>query len=431
MKYIPYIKSLLITVLFICGLKAFAASSYGRERAVSPIEFGLLEAKNGIERFEILKKTHLEAISKGLSVSYKGIDKIDLEIPETASPIKITTTTDFDGVQINVLNRQKGFFLFEYSAQATKIDIGKALIDRGNFLSVPELRKGKHLLVVTDNNKWVEKRSGYSYGHTRKDILLVKGGVAVNSVVMPYNNSYSSPACYYYSVSNTPIIIKNLILNRDSLSTRRTYLVKITGCDNVRIENVTVNTPTDGTLVSDDIIDISDCTNVAFTNVSLNGSYSRKDYSGYGISMNNVWNFYADKLFATANWGIFGTNNVSDVLIRNSDINRFDIHCYGRNVRCVNTVFRDQYNQFSSVFGKIEFDKCRFVDFVPVMMESSYNAFVPVSLCFSDCEWELTSKHYYLVQLGNVGKTRNQRPELSEKYLPDVNIKNMKIMFVS
>lgn len=391
------------------------------------MDFGLLKAKSGIDCYYILRKTHTEAIKKGVPVTYKGIEKIDLEIPVDATPIKLSAETDFEGVTIDVLNKQKELYLFEYIASSSEIDIDKSLIDKGNFRSISQLRNGRYLLVITDNNKWVDNRKGYSYGHIRNDILLVDDGKAVNSVVRPYDNINSSPSCRYYKATDTPISIKNLTLNRNPHSTEKTYFVRITGCDNIQIENVTVNTQTDGTLVSDAILNISDCTNVSFTNVSLNGSYSRTDYSGYGISMNNIWNFRADNLYANANWGIFGTNNVSDVVIRNSDINRFDIHCYGRNVRFENTIFRNLYNQFSSVYGMIEFRKCHFIDFTPVLIESSYNSFVPFSLSFFDCKWDITSKHCYLVYLGNVGNVTNARPELSEKYLPNVCIEKLKI----
>ena len=166
---------------------------------------------------------------------------------------------------------------------------------------------------------------------------------------------------------------------------------------------------------------------LSFKDVTIDGTYSKKDRSGYGILMNNIWNHTVDNLVGKGNWGIYGTNNVNTVLIKNSDINRFDIHCYGRDIRFENTIFRNLYNQFSSVFGVISFSSCRFIDFTPVLIEYSYNTYTPYNLILKNCVWDVTPLHYYMVYAGFVDDSENTRPELVEKCWPDVRIDGLKV----
>lgn len=56
-------------------------SSYAR--TVSPLQYGLKNATNGIERYEVLLKCHQDALKKGYDISYRKIDTVKVEIPTT------------------------------------------------------------------------------------------------------------------------------------------------------------------------------------------------------------------------------------------------------------------------------------------------------------------------------------------------------------
>lgn len=203
---------------------------------------------------------------------------------------------------------------------------------------------------------WVEKRRGYTYGVKRKDIVLINRGRGLNNTIFPYTDGASDPIFIYYEGSGDQKVIKNLIIERNSKSTKVTNVIKIVGLNNVLLKNIVINTP-ESDLVSDRAISINNSTNITFEDVEINGTYSSTNKSGYGIFMNNVWNSNFIRLSARGKWGVFGTNNMNNVKIIDSDINRFDIHCYGRDVFCKNTIFRYLYNQFSSFYGILEFKK--------------------------------------------------------------------------
>lgn len=420
---------LLIYVCLVCSLLVSCATgshSVFCKRDLSPNDFGLTRARSGEERFRILYKTHTAAVAAGVNVSYAGIKRIDLEIPQDAVSIPLTEKNDFAGVEFRVHNTKKNFCLFIYSPKSTAVTVSKRDIDRGDFRSYSQLARGRVLLAVSDEKPWVENREGYKYGHVRKDILLLKNGLAQNKTVMPYNNSNSSHSCAFYPMRINGMTVSNVSLQRSENSTFKTYLMNVSGVDGLKLENVSIHTP-ENQGESDVAITIKDCTNVTFEKVRIDGTYSRSDHSGYGVSMNNIWNFKVRKMYGHGNWGVFGTNNVNVASFEDSDINRFDIHCYGRDVSFKNVTFRDKYNQFASVFGTISFEGCTFIDFRPIVNGPSYNAYVEYDVVMKDCVIRQSQGKVVLIDEGYIDNRVNSRLELSHRCLPNIDISNLTI----
>ena len=399
----------------------------GDSTSISPKSFGLSQAKTGVERYQVLLKTHQVAVKAGVNVDYSGIKGIEIEIPEKFTPIPLTQYNDFKGCVINVKNSKKVVSLFAASHKGKAVTVPKVQIDAGTFKSIPELAHGTVLLMIDDGNLWVQNRKGYNYGHQRKDILLIENGKAINRTVMPYNNQASNPKCTYVNANERPIVVRNLVVNRLSASSFITYVLSIDGYNDVRISGVTINTP-QSELNGDAAINVKNSTNITLTDIAINGTYSQRDKYGYGISLNNVWNFKAKRLYGKGNWGIFGNNNVNTATLEDSEINRFDIHCYGRNASFKNVKFFDLYNQFSSMYGNVTFENCEFKIFIPVLIETSYNAYTEFDVNINDCVFYTTAKKNYLVNTGSLSGEENSRPELKVKKLPKVRVKGLKVI---
>lgn len=414
----------LMFLLLLIGCSSTRAINH-RDKDVSPNDYGLLEAKNGEETYWAIYRAHNEAVLKGVNVNYNGIEKLVIDIPSNALSIPLSDNNDFKGVTIVVRNQSKDIVLFSKINSSSPIDVKKADIDKGSFTTIEQLKQGYHLLKIIDDNPWVVNRAGYTYGHFRKDILLVHNGYAKNSTIAPYNNKDSNPSCSVYDLNN-PISFKNITFLRDSTSSYKTFLLAIQGYNNVNIHSVSITTPPSN-LVADCVMQLYDCTNVSFEDVSINGTYSRVDYSGYGIAMDNIWNYKANRLYCDANWGIFGNNNINLARIENSSINRFDVHCYGRDISFKKVHFNKLYNQFSSIFGDIIFDKCTFHHFIPVAYEYTYNAFTNHNVTFKDCHVCFEHGRCYLFYVGSISSDNTNRPIIIEKHLPNVFIKNMLI----
>lgn len=423
-------KSIMFFAVILLSLLPVSCSSTrtttGVRRDISPLEYGLKAAKTGIERYQVLLQTHQAAAAAGVNVDYSGIDTVKIEIPANPSRIPLTLYNDFKGCVIVVKNTTKNCWLFGIGEEGTPIEVSKSAIDAGDFQSIESLNKGRYLLLIEDQNPWVLNRKGHDYGHQRKDILLVVNGLAQNSVTQPYNNSYSSPKCSYIKVVEEPLVLKNLTVERDSRCTNVTHVVAISGYNDVRISKVNLHTPVNA-LINDRGIRINNCTNVTLEDVRIDGTYSQPNHSGYGVNMNNIWNFKAVRMYGKANWGVFGNNNINTAKIEDSQINRFDIHCYGRDISFEDVEFFDLYNQYSSTYGTISYENCTFTNFTPVLNGGSYNSFVEHEVEFKDCVFNATTDKYFLIKLSHLDEPTNARHELAEKCLPNVTVKNMTV----
>ena len=417
---------LLIGLLVIVCFTSSCILSVGKCRTINPLQFGLNDAETGEERYYILQRTHKEACEIGARVSYAGIKRIELTIPDDAKSIPLTWQTDFAGVELVVLNKKKNLTLFSMERTAKEIIISKQSVCRGKFWGIKELRCGHKLLIIEDKIPWVKNRKGHNYGAIRRDILFLKHGKAQNESIQPYSTDVSAPVTKYYDIDNNKKIIENLHFIRDSKSQYITKLVSITGENNVTICNIIIDTPP-SEMSGDRIIVINNSANVLMKDISINGTYSQVDKYGYGISMDNVWNTRFIRIKARANWGVFGNNNINTVMIDDSDINRFDIHCYGKDVYCKNTIFRDLYNQLSSFYGTLQFEGCSFQGFVPVLFEPSYAAYTHFELVFKDCAINVDSRRPYLVMAGRIEISEDAREEINEVKWPNVKMSNVVI----
>ena len=397
-------------------------------QTLSPFDFGLADATTDSARYAVLYDTHCEAVALGTDVSYRGVGALTIEVTRDAQPIPLTRHNNFGGLLLTVRNNAKHHYLFTMTdTDWSSVELAQDSVDDGDFSPREEFSDGTYLLVIEDLHPWVDNRIGYSYGAKRKDILLVRENRAVNHPIAPYCTDSTVMSVKFHPTDEELKTIANLSITRDTTSTFKTYCFDIEGINNINISNINIYTPNTKNMYADAAINIRNCTNISFEDVYISGTYSRTNLYGYGIQMDNVWNTTFARLTARANWGIFGTNNVSRATFRDCTLNRFDIHCYGRDISFYNCTFGKLYNQFSSLFGTLLFDGCRFTDFVPVLLETSYNAYTGFDLTFKDCIFDALPNRNFLVSIGKVDNVRNSRPELAEKCWPNVTIKNMTV----
>ena len=418
------IKSFEYCFLLMLFLPLCSYSKSGNE--ISPLDYGYKEAKTDIDRFWVLYNTHLEAKKDNSPISYEGIDTIDIEIPQNAIPIPLTDRTNFCGVVIRVKNYSKDIFLYELSLPNRPVRVDPKEVDSGKFHQ-DQLQKGNFILSLKDKTPWVKRRIGYDYGHVRRDLVLIHNGKAKYKPVSPYNNQQSEIEATYSSVTKDRKYIENLKFYRKEHNQKKVYFLKLDYQYNVEIRNIELHTPQD-TLVDDRLFFISNSHKILFKDVWVDGSYSRKDHSGYGIQLENVNDVTFVRLKGHANWGIFGNNNVNGALLKECDINRFDIHCYGKDICFVDCKFRNLYNSFTSIYGKISYSKCEFYDFTPFLLGASYNAYTKFDLIFNNCTIHAPKTKNYLIYAPKLtGSETTERPELSKQEYPSLYIKGLDI----
>jgi len=396
---------------------------------ISPYNFGLREARDGIDRYWAMYNAHAEALAQGVEVSYAGIDTLDIELPSDFQTIPLGPYTDFSGLTLYVTNNVRHGTLFALDSPSEPVVLDKELVDGGDFRTVPALANGKKLLILDDLHPWTE-RIGYGYCIHRHDILLLHEGVAENAPIASWKTDSTKLQASVVELDMKQKVFRGLNMYRTEQSQYKTYCLHVNGQCNLLIEDVHVTTPK-SRMTGDGVFGISNSVNVTFRDVTVDGTYSgygiSRDY-GYAFSLSNLWNTTFERVTADGNWGVFGTNNLSHTTLRDCDVNRFDIHCYGRDALLERCTLRQRQTQFSSMYGTVTFDSCRFIDCIPVRIRSSYNAYTPFDIEMRDCLFEVTSRHHSLVNVMLLDTATNSRPELAAKCWPNLKIENMTVV---
>lgn len=398
-------------------------------QTVNPLDYGLREAQTGEERFYALKRCHEDAVKRGMNITYKGINEIQITVPKDATTLPLPDVTDFAGVRMVVENQTKSFRMYSLTGMSEMIQLDGKTVDKGDFRSVGKLSNGLVLVYLQDENPWINTRLGYNSTavYKRKDVIVVRDGIAQNSTIMPYGNDQTQVKAWYSKVSESKKIVKNLDFVRTESSTQISCPLSLRFMYNVEVSNIRVTTPQSIIDRGDGCFIIEDCALITMNDITIDGTYSDEKLTGYGVRLLNVYDTRINRMNAHGKWGIFGNYNVNVATLKNCDINRFDVHFYGKDIRSTNCTYRDMYNQFASVYGVVSFKKCEFINEIPVLIESSFNAYTPFELEWRNCTFHLNKKKNYLVTLFGVPEPYNDRPELRRKSLPNIAMKNCKV----
>ena len=417
------------TILLLTIFSFFIFHFSCMQAQVSPLDYGLREATSGMGRYFALYNAHVDALYQGLEVNYDGIDTLEIELPPNWKSIPLGRQTDFKGLVLYVTNHAKHGSLFSLSQSAKPLELDKALVDSLDFSSVPELAQGAHLLRLYDETLWTF-RQGYASGVNRSEIIVVRDGRGINTPVTSWNTDSTRLKASYYDIDTTSKIFRGLTMHRVKGSSFKTGCLYVSGMYNVTIEDVHVTTPK-SKMIADGVFSMSNSAHIMFRDVTVDGTYSgygaTRNY-GYAFSLSTLYDTRFERVVADGNWGVFGTNFLSHTVLEECDINRFDIHCYGRDAYLKGCTLRQRQTQFSSMYGTVTFDSCRFIDCIPVRVRSSYNAYTPFDIVMKKCTFELTPRYHSLVNMMLLDTADNPRPELNPKCWPNLEVEDMTVV---
>lgn len=451
----------------------------------------IIRTKAGLELYESLYVLHVNAKNNGIPITYPEVDpRTDsghenkvLEITvygdlPSSDPnhvynwkrksIPLSYYTDFNNwtfkVSTSGLNEDRNlFYLAQDSTAIHPLEednaVSRESIENGHFHDHPILKTGKNLLLIEDNTPWTYRNetpdtyhqpptpwANWDHEHpfARRDVLLIKDGFALNRPISSYSTMQSDPVCNYVTVPYLHHVFKNVTMIRTTNCAVVINLVHVKLLDDVTIENVEVVTPSNTSLTRDRCINIEDATNITIDNFSMNQTYCNEnggvDDYGYGIQMFNVWNSIFRNLRSNESvWGFFGCRYVNTSLLEHCEINRFDIHCYGRDITCRNctfapnpTTYSTTYqatNRFASLCGNLIYEDCTFDNFVPYKTDYAYNIFQAFDILFRRCTFNVVrSDLAQLIEMGFWGAPLNARQELVRKCAPNVTIDDVTIV---
>lgn len=390
---------------------------------LSPYMFGF--RPNQADSYSEIYLTHLAAKELGTSISYNGIKEVNIRVSAGFESIPLTGQDDFCGAVFHITNTQStgSYILFTLTGEEDIVPNSITLdnVRNGNY----SLDNNKqYTLFVKDTKLWTARRGATSAeDRYREDVICIRNNKAINYPCTTYGTDVSIE-CTLMEDKPYQRYLRNLTAIRED-GIGMIKFISIEYCSNMEISNVTLNTfkgnntPKNG----DNAFIMKHCALFNITNMNINNVYSVSG-SGHGYELDTVYHIVYDNITGyDNNWGIFGANNVNDVAVYNSNINRFDVHCYGRDIKFYNCTFTgNKYNQFSGMYGIISFEDCIFgSQFVPYLQEGTYNAYTFHELIFRNCQL-YSNRGLYLY---GFEKATNPRSELADKYLPSIRMENI------
>lgn len=396
---------------------------------VSPFDYGLREATTGEARYQALYNAHCAAVALGLELDYSGVGTVELTVPSGAKALPLPNNTDFKGTVFRVLNTAQKGYLFSLEKVFTRVGVSGAQIDAADYSGVPVLSGGLHLLRIQDDQHWVNDREGFDHPADRADVVLVRNGVGSNTPIASYDTPATRINAEWCDADDARKSFCNVTLVRDAASTQIINLLSVRGINNLYLSNVRVETPSGTGIYSDTAIDIRHCTNLTCEDVTFDGLYCDDHETGYGLSINNTWNAVFRRIHSHNRWAAFGCNNMQDSFLEDSDVERFDIHCYGRNITVRNSTLTGKGIPCSSIFGTVLCENVTFSDCFSYSMRTEYNAFTPFDIVLRNCEL-ISGGQHALVNLGKYDAKINPRPELAKKNMPNLEVDGMTVHLI-
>ena len=450
----------------------------------------IIRTQTGLALYKQLFVLHMNARADGVAITYPATDprtgsgfenKVleitvygdapasdPVEYPQNwkRKPIPLSYYTDFNGWTFKVSTSQLTedrplFYLAQDDSAIIALQNENAVrresLDNGHFHDHPILQTGEHLLLIKDNTPWTYRQElntslptpwsnwNYNTPNLREDVLLIKDGIALNRPIAPYSTMLSTPLCSYVALDGLKRVMKNVNMVRTANCEHIINLVSVKLLDDVTIENVVVTTPDNINLGHDACINLLNATNITVKNFSMNKTYcvEASNTYGYGIQMVNVWNSkFIQVMSNNSVWGFFGCRHVNTAYLENCEINRFDIHYYGRDITCVNCTFAPNpvtfnstifcNNRFSSLFGNLIYEGCTFNNFMPYFTDYNYNLYQCFDAYFKGCTFLVKkSSNARIFDLGYWNEPLNYRQENIRKCAPNVALQDCTIKFSS
>ena len=400
-----------------------------------------------------------QGITKVNFPALQGTGVKSYTIPSDGNFIQLPPQVDFKGWTIIAENHKYNgtvyvkcplFSIEKWSnEQKTDFHLTKADVDRGDYRMCPELCSGKKLLVLTDQKEWTYRTDGNDTGpFLRHDIITLNDGVPENRPIAPWNTPSTALSYYYYEANNDPVVIENLTFKRyldpgymgnnvPRIEYEIAKLIRVDGKYDVTFRNITVEFANNRyeeeciTRTGDLCFEIYNSAHVKFENITVNGTYSATNAYGYAFYLDNVYDTSFHNVYAMGLWGVIGTRNLNRSYLKDCTMNRMDIHCYGRDVRCVDCSFINEEsnvrisNDYSSLFGSLHYERCIFRKSLPVYLAADYHAYSGFDLVMDSCTLDYPNHSGCIIKAGYIETPEKKRPEFQKINWPNVHIINL------
>jgi hypothetical protein len=284
--------------------------------------------------------------------------------------VTVQTDTDLTGCTMLIKSGCENKTLYKITSKIAPVTVSSftqsELTKKARV--IPSLASYKHYFVTISSNELlcVRLNNGTTNVYKKESVILNRGGVSTTSLI----NDYTTGAL---TITAHPFESKRLDFGGFDLSYNFNDFTK--GCtavwverSNHRIHDVKMTIP--NTVDYDDstqatgtykteLIRIQNCCKSLFENVSGENISQGAHTTGYIISYTNVVGIKIIDCDLLKGWGILQSEMAKDWVVRDSIVNRIDVHHTGGDMYINNTKFLGGWGVFLGYgVGRVILDSC-------------------------------------------------------------------------
>ncbi|MED1046124.1 BppU family phage baseplate upper protein [Bacillus mycoides] len=385
---------------------------------VTPEQYGAIG--NGlVDDGPALKATHEDANAKGLNVVY---GKGKSYLVGDAANVPIQTSVDYNGSTLIldlVKNPDSVAFHVKYTKPSITLDATKREALNGKIKkgvkNIPELAGyGDAYVYAQDSNKRTYIRYGgnANTGQSMTEWFMINNnGDILNPLHFDLDTvtfAVISPSDdEYLTLKNINVISRGLVTGDNYLARNfrieRSRIV-IDGFNHVIEQNVAPARPCSG------IIQMQRCGDIHLKNTNLVPRMPHNSIGTYDLGTNNVCDLTLDNVqgYATGveKWGVFGGNQMKNLLVKNSSLNRIDSHTGSNTITIENSRIGERGLTLTG-FGDLRIINTELNSNEALVLRGDYGALWDGDIYFEDVTHILYKTGYALI---------NFQPELRHKF---------------
>lgn len=311
----------------------------------------------------------------------------------TPQSIEIYNGVDFGGAEF-IIDDTKGpdtdIFKISHTIPRYSLDAATLNLIKNKILKstrvIPELAGlGNAIVYVYDSSTMVYIREGVnqSEGEVKSDFFTIDNQGYITS---PLSWDFSNVSYIFIQkmddnsieIKNGTFISSNNVPRSTIAYTKKGFYVNRS---NVIMSNLTHRVASEDTpnlSARSGFITVENCANVIVENINLQPLKIRTDgtyeFGGYKVVNFKISNLNSQSMDIADRWGSMGANFLKNVIIKDSNINRVDVHKGAHNLTIENCTIGTQGVHVTG-FGDLIINNSKFYSDVVVTLRSDYGSF--------------------------------------------------------
>lgn len=378
-----------------------------------------------LSNFQKLKNLYYTICTTKCNVVY-DIPELYIEYNETIH-LEPEKTYDFNNVTIYAHSLSISRYLFTLDTYDFVTE-GSRLIST-NYKKISEavqddFFKYKQGIIFVIDNTPLYNRVTTKVDYNRRDVLLVQNNELCTQPIMDYDNDPDADPDIKFMPIGKGFKFCNLRYDRSG-SENMAPLVWINYVYKPEFANIIIDSTHQWKgYCESGTIRLEYVYSPYFHDLSLNNCYGDvvgTDQVNYNINMEGATNVVIERMFANSKWHTFGNQSINGAICRDSVLDQWDSHVYGRDFLFENCTFHLDHLGCPEV-GFLKCIHCKFIDSnVGYLSDSDVSVF-PTQRIFEGCTFESQDKP--LVRVSPMHDHDEVRTLLKSERYPTLSLKD-------